>query len=216
MSALLTAAIVFLAKNWISERIKGAIKNEYDLQLESHKSKLKSESDTQIEQFKAQLHIAAAERSIRLTRVFEKTVETVAGTYERLLWFHDAVAEYTSIVEFESTPPKEERRKILAEKYQDFLLFYRPRRPFLPKRTVSSIDDFRAKLHKTSLDFMWKVEKRELRATQGKDHVDTWFEAHQFMTEKVPPILSLLEDDLRKILGTHDEEPNQMPGNGSS
>src|SRR4051812_21797780 len=100
VSAILAAAMVFLAKNWISERLKAAIKSEYDQQLESHKSQLKAQGDTQLEQFKAQLHIAAAERSIRLTRVFEKTVETVSGTYERLLAFHDAVAEYTNVFEW--------------------------------------------------------------------------------------------------------------------
>lgn len=206
VSALLTAALVFLAKNWVSERLKGAIKSEYDQQLETHKSQLKAQSDTQLEQFKAQLHIAAAERSIRLTRVFEKTVETVAGTYERLLGFHDAVAAYTSIIEWQGGPSKEERRKIVSEKYGAFLDYYRPRRPFLPKRTVVSVDDFRAKLHKISLDFMWGVEKEgdARRARRGEDK-DTWMEAHKFMTEEVPPILTLLEDDLRKILGTHEE-----------
>jgi hypothetical protein len=30
-------------------------------------------------------------------------------------------------------------------------------------------------------------------------------EAHKFMTEQVPPILALLEDDFQKILGIHEE-----------
>ncbi len=151
VSALLTAALVFLTKNWISERLKGAIKSEYEEKLETHKAQLKAQNDTQLEHFKSQLHIAASERSIRLTRVFEKTVETVAVTYEKLLAFHDAVAAYTSIFEWPDGPSKEERRKILADKYSDFLNYYRPRSPFLPKRTASRIDDFHAKLHKISL-----------------------------------------------------------------
>ncbi len=34
---------------------------------------------------------------------------------------------------------------------------------------------------------------------------DSWVKAHDFMTKEVPPVLELLEDDLRKILGTYEE-----------
>ena len=106
VSALLTAALVFLTKNWISERLKGAIKSEYDQKLETHKAQLKAQSDVSLEEFKSKLQVAASERNIRLTRVFEDTVDTISGTYSRLLAFHDAVGHYTSIVEWQSTPPK--------------------------------------------------------------------------------------------------------------
>src|SRR5689334_22833592 len=79
-STLLTAGLIFLARNWISERIKNAIKHEYDEKLETHK---------------AQLKLIEAERSIRLTRVFEKTAEIVAATYEKLWAFHKAVEDCT-------------------------------------------------------------------------------------------------------------------------
>ena len=57
----------------------------------------------------------------------------------------------------------------------------------------------------TTLDFMWGVEKEgdSKRSRRGEDK-DTWGETHKFMTEEVPPILTLLEDDLREILGTHE------------
>jgi hypothetical protein len=208
VSALLTAVIVFLAKNWISERLRGAIRSEYEQKLETHKAQLKAQNDTQLEHFKAQLQVAASERSIRLTRVFETTVDTVAGTYERFLAFHDAVGSYISIFEYKSDPSKEERRKIVASRYTEFLDYYRPRRPFLPKRTVLSIEDFCAKLHKITVNFMIGVEQGgdERRAQRGvaKDK-DTWIESYETFTEEIPPILALLEDDLRKILETYEE-----------
>ena len=66
------------------------------------------------------------------------------------------------------------------------------------------------RLHKTSFDFMWKVEKNEFGSAHSDDSVDKWFETHKFMTEQVPPILALLEDDLRKILGTHEDESGDV------
>jgi len=206
VSGLLSAALIFLARNLITERLRAAIQNEYDQKLETHKAQLKAQNETDLEHFKAKLQIAASERSIRLTRVFEKTVDTVSGTYERLLAFHDAVGQYTSIVEWNSTPPKEERRKAVADKYEDFLSYYRPRKPFLPKRTVKQIDDFRHKLHETAVDFMWGVERGgDERANKRGQDRDSWVKAHDFMTKEVPPVLELLEDDLRKILGTYEE-----------
>ena len=61
----LSGLLVWLTKSWISERLKNAIKHEYDEKLETHKAQLKREYDKEIEEFKAHLQIAAAERNIR-------------------------------------------------------------------------------------------------------------------------------------------------------
>jgi hypothetical protein len=154
ISGLLSAALIFLSKTWISERLKGAIKSEYDQKLETHKAQLKAQSDVSLEEFKAKLQLAASERNIRLTRVFEDTVDAISGTYSRLLALSDAVAHYTTIVEWGNTPPKEERRKIVGQTYKELLDFYRPRRPFLPKKVIQKIDELRTRLDKTTIDFM--------------------------------------------------------------
>ncbi len=80
VSGLLTAALLFLTRSWVSERLKNSIKNEYDLKLETHKSELKarldsdiethkaqlkSQSDVEIEKLKASLNVAAAEKHIK-------------------------------------------------------------------------------------------------------------------------------------------------------
>lgn len=207
VSALLSAGLIFLARNWLSERIKGAIKSEYDQKLESHKAQLRAQNDTALEHFKAELQIAASDRSIRLGEVFVRVVDTVEGTYSRLIAFHDAVGRYTSFIEHESDGTKEERRKIVADKYGEFLDYYRPRRPLLPKSTVQRIDEFRTQLQKYTIDFMWGVEKDgdSKKIQRGKEDPDTWSKTHTFMTEKVPGILENLDDDIRELLGTNEE-----------
>ena len=66
ISGLLTAGLIFLCKSVISERLKNAIKNEYDLKLENYKNKLKFESDANIEKLKAELRIAASDHNSNL------------------------------------------------------------------------------------------------------------------------------------------------------
>lgn len=204
VSAMLTTTLIWLSKTWIGERMKNAIKHEYDQKLETHKAQLKAESEVSVERLKSQLQIAAAERNVRFSRVFERTAETVATTYQKLLAFHDALAHYTSIVEWQSTPPKEERRKIMAERHQEFQAFFRPNRLYLPKDTATRIQDFRAKLHSTAIDFMFNVEQGGDERSKDPDR-DTWVKVDKFITDEVPPLLELLEDDFRRILGLVDD-----------
>jgi hypothetical protein len=112
-SAVVSALTAFFAQNWIAARLNAAIKNQYDQRLETHKAQLLASNQIEVEKFKAELQLAASERGIRLTRVFERTVDAIAGTYERLLAFHDAVGRYTSVIEYSTDPPKSERRQAL-------------------------------------------------------------------------------------------------------
>lgn len=91
-SVSLSAVLVFLVRNWISERLKASIQHEYEQKLETHKAQLKSQSEIElariknqseleVTRLKAQLEIAAAERNVQYSRVFEKTLEVIAETY---------------------------------------------------------------------------------------------------------------------------------------
>ena len=62
VSTALAALLLWLTKSWISERLKNAIKNEYDQKLESHKAQLKAQSDVEIEKLRSQLSISATEQ----------------------------------------------------------------------------------------------------------------------------------------------------------
>jgi hypothetical protein len=84
-SGALSSALVFLFRNWISERIKASIQHEYDQKLETHKAQLKAESEISVEKLKSQLQVAAAERSIKLTKVFEQQADAIAETYSKLV-----------------------------------------------------------------------------------------------------------------------------------
>ena len=45
VGAAIGAMALWLGKSWISERLKQAIKSEYDEKIETHKSQLKAQSD---------------------------------------------------------------------------------------------------------------------------------------------------------------------------
>jgi len=200
-STLVCGAVGWLLRTWISERLKGAIKNEYDLKLESFKAELKADSDVQIEQLKARLQIAASERSVQFSHIYAKTAETIAEVYSRLVAFRDSVAAYTSIVEYSTDPPKEERRAKVGEKFQDFQDFYKPRRIYLPRELDDKIAEFANGLFNISLDFRRGVEEGGDYRPGAPEDKDTWMEAHKYVNEQSVELLKALEEQFQRELG---------------
>lgn len=85
VSAALTAALVWLTKSWIGERIKGAIQHEYSEKLESHKAQLKVQHERDLEKMKSQFGEASAERNARRDYEYEARKKLYAE-YEPLLF----------------------------------------------------------------------------------------------------------------------------------
>jgi len=88
-SGVLTAALVFLLRNWISQRLKSAIEHEYAEKLETFKARLKAEHDIALEKIKASnaqnqavqaaataslttAHVVAQEKRLRALETFWK------------------------------------------------------------------------------------------------------------------------------------------------
>lgn len=189
-------------KKLIADSAKAAVEHKFAVELERHRSELQSDRDKGLEALKSELQRASAESGIRLTRVFERTVDAIAGTHEKLLSFNDAVGHYTSIVEWAHDPPKLERRKIAAERLAEFRAYYRPKKLFIPKKTVAKIDKFFEDLNRTAIEFMHGIEENgDAKSARIGSNEDSWVKAHDFMTKEAPIVLEALEDDLRAILG---------------
>lgn len=85
VSAALAAALVWLSKTWIGERLKNAIKHEYDQKLELHKAQLKAESDSTLARLTADLRDTTAERDARRDYEYEAR-KRLYEEYEPLLF----------------------------------------------------------------------------------------------------------------------------------
>ena len=204
-STVVTGALIWLTKSWISERLRNSIRYEYDQKLESYKSQLKYEADAELEKIKAELQIEAAKQNIQFSKIFEEIANTVAEVYSRLVVFKDSVGSYVSIIEWSGGPSKEQRRKIASEKMEEFLKYYRSRKIYLPEATAEKVEEFWQGLYKIVIDFMYGVEQggdERGRKLHDKDtYKDTWVEAHNYISKHVPSVLKTLEKEFRSILG---------------
>jgi hypothetical protein len=199
VSAGLAAALIFLSKSWITERLKSAIKSEYDLKLENYKHKLAAESAREIESLKAQLQVVTSKHQIQFSSLHEKLAETVAGVYSRVVELKRSIANYVKIMESDSDGTKEDRRKVVGKCFQEFHDFYQPNKIYMPKRVIPKIDELEEMLFTTTNEFMWKVEIADKK--RGDGDVAIWSKCAKDISESVPPVLESLEDEFRTLLG---------------
>lgn len=198
----LNALLVWLLQTLISNRLK----HEYDRRLEDHKAKLKYESDTETERLKSSLQIAAAERNVRHSHVFEETAKTITTTYAKLLAMKDAADDYTGLMQ-----PTSQMQQERAEKYkeltQDFLKYYLPNKIYIPKDTAEKIRMFHNTLHAGVLRYsMAMAESRS--QYRNPDSYGKLFNDFFKISDEVPKLLEALEDDFQKIFGlTPDMQP---------
>lgn len=193
-ATLLSGLLAFIFRNWISDRLKASIQHEYDQKLESHKDKLRNETEKEIVKLKADLEIAASQKNIKLTKVFENQAETVITIYQKLRKFKDAVESA-----FPRVNKPENYRKELEQIRKEFYEYFLDNKIYLPKETAIKVSGFAQNLYGALLNnevilshgviFNDPVKREQLNRT-----VETLY-------KEIPELLDILEEDFREILG---------------
>lgn len=211
-SGALTAALVFLLRTWISERLKGAIKHEYDQKLETYKAALQAEADTAIERVRADMRIAAFERETRFAKLHAQRAETIAELYARLQELYARVSDYVKTLETSNDPTHEVRREAINKALRAFNEYYRPRRIFLPAATEMRTSKLESELFHAARIFATGVEG----GRDEKTGRDSWEDAYQRLHKEAEPIFDELKAEFRKLLGDEEaSEPNEVGGSGA-
>jgi hypothetical protein len=196
VSAVLSASLIFLSKSWITERLKGAIKSEYDQKLETHKAQLKSEAETQIEQLKASLSIAAAEKQVKFSKLHENRAEVIANTYSllknTLLTFKDYVKAFEAVGEL----PRSDRKKVAVKAHNAFREYFPTKTIYIPIGTADKIDAIDKKLVNSFNQFALQIDGVENRVDYEK-----WDEVIKRLSGEVSEALTELEIEFRHLLG---------------
>jgi hypothetical protein len=203
VSASLSALVVWLTKTWITERLKNAIKHEYDEKLESHKAQLKARADVETERLKSQLSIAAAEHQVRFSGLHEKRAEVIAEVYGLLVQAYWDGASFASPAEFAGEPGKREKYNTAMKSLFAFSQQFERNRIYLPEDVCLLIDpviqEMRGKIVSfgTYLDF---DGPGVLDETYREKH-RIWWETWRYFDKEVPTVRRALERDLRSLLG---------------
>ncbi len=197
VSAILTGLLLWLTKSWISERLKNAIKSEYDQKLETHKAQLKAQTDIEIEKLKSSLSIAAAERQVKFSKLHEDRARFIADAYALLKDVYLTFQDYIKIFEPAGDKPREERRKIALDAHSALREYYPRKIIYIPKATADKLEAIDMELVKTFNEFSYTVD------FQKQETVDAmkWDEIFEKMRNEMKQALNDLEGEFRKLLG---------------
>lgn len=196
VSAISTAVLLWLTKSWVGERLKNAIRSEYDEKLETHKAQLKSTSEVEIERLKSQLNIAANENNILFSRLHETRAEVIAETYSLLRGLFAAVEEHVN----PGAPLEDQSRN---EKYNNVLTSFNSFRDYHPKKQIFLPKAIAEKISIINSELLIAINlfDRRVKRKTGHDSLDDWMAIDEKVNEDIKAALNELEDELRKLLG---------------
>jgi hypothetical protein len=203
LTVALTAGIVWLSKSWISERLKSAIKHEYDQKLESHKAQLQAQSAVETERLRSQLSVQAAEHAVRFQKLHEKRAEVVAEVYSRLVEAYWKASSFASMMEWVGEPNKKEKYVEAMNSIASFYQYFDKHKIYLPSGLCDQIESFVQGMRHKIIGFGVYVRHADESLPEHaleKKH-EAWTKAWEYMEKEVPAARSSLESELRSILG---------------
>ena len=204
-SALVSGAVVWLSKAWIAERLKNAIKNEYDQKLESHKAQLKAANDIELEKLRSSLNILAAERQIEYSKLYEKRADAITEVYACLKDVYIQLHEYTKLFVPAGDSSIDERRARAADAYNKYIPVFHHKKIFIPEKTAKGIESLNQELLRVYTEFFYGVE----HLPNGKEKTDNWREIFEKLNGPILNSLSDLENDFRLLLGEKENKKTE-------
>lgn len=202
---MLSAAVAWLAKSWITERLKHAIKSEYDQKLESHKAQLKAQSDVEIERLRSQLNITASEHQVQFSALHAKRATVITGLYDLLVEAHWAGGKFASPL-----TAVEDAHVPLAQKHwnavmaiQNFFRSFDKQRIYLPFELCTSLDilatRMRAEIYAPSALVRYPAENLPQHVEEQRSRALE--RAWDYFDKEFPVARGALEREFRSLLG---------------
>lgn len=215
VTVVLAGIAAALFRNLLTERLKAAIKAEYDEKLESHKAQLQSSNskeleilkaqlkghaDVEIEQLKSNLQIQSAQQNLKFTRLHERRVEAIDLVHGKLIAVRDAVGQYINA--FQPTGINDQEQLQAVQKaYDDFKPAFVTHQLFLPRNIASAIGHLDQTFIQVANQFTIVV-----KADKENPNMELWITLIERFKTDVDEALERLQEDMRLALG---DKPNE-------
>lgn len=203
VSTALSATLFWLAKSWISERLRGAIQHEYNEKLESHKAQLKAQSDVDSEKLKSQLQISLNEHQVRFSGLHNKRAEVISEVYKLLVQAYWDTYSFANPAEFAGEPDKREKYRLAMGSMNAFYLYFDKNRIYVPENICLTFERFIQEMRGKAVGFGIFVHYDDANIPDEairRKH-DAWEAAWQHIDKVVPTMRISLEKELRTLLG---------------
>lgn len=188
----------WLFREWISERIKNSIANEYAQKLETHKSSLKSLADVELEKLRSQLAQASIEHQVKFSKLHELRAEIIANTYERLKDLYMKLGDYVKLFEPVGDKSQKERRELAAQAHKFFNDYFQGKLIFFPKTTADKLQEINLDLVRAFNQFAINVE---MAGHNRQNSTENWIKVFETVNVEIKEALVEIECEFRALLG---------------
>jgi|GEM_PF-6027475 len=191
--------LVFLLRNIILERLKNAVKHEYDIALESHKANLKRDYDIQIEKLKSQLQIA----NTRFAHIFVLQAEAIASTHKLILPLLDATHDYIHSIYQTSIEDKQKAQEKFNKLRSEFHQYFYSNLIYIPTDTAKLIKNFLDMVESYALknSMFNSMVTLPTRNQNMEQQIEKYGDDIDKLREDVSTIMNKLVDNFQSILG---------------
>ncbi|CAN5223971.1 hypothetical protein BH10PSE3_BH10PSE3_07080 [soil metagenome] len=203
IAVAVSAFTVRLSKEAITEKVKAAIKAEYDEKLERLKAELKVSNDVELERQKHQLALQAQRFSLQFSRLQDRRAGVIAEVYSALTETISALRQYVAIFEHAGMGTRQERYETLVEAHKKFQGVFTPNKIFLPKGVEARIDGLNREIFDSGNKFAISVD----RSGGERGDTDKWMEVWTRVGDPMSEALTELEGEFRRLMGDEPEEP---------
>lgn len=199
VSVALSAFLIWITTNWISERLKNSIKHEYDLKIEVLKTNLKTESDQTLERLKADLHM----HNIQSSKLIEQRGEVIKELHTKIdvLAMHLHSLVYPLQLVGEKTNEEKDKDVFAAGKALEE--YYRANKIYFEKQLCDKIDEIQQIMASGRHLFIegHRYAQNPVSTQAAQQYSDWKIQAWKSIEEKVPPLKEHVENEFRKLLG---------------
>jgi hypothetical protein len=186
------AGMAIAATSWLARTV---MVHWLDGRLDAHKVAIERQNEVELERLKAQLQVAAAAQEAKFTRLHERQAEVISEVFARLERMHLAFRRWVAITRPIDASIKNQAREA-SDAYNKFVDYYYENAIWLDGNTTRVVNSIIEDLWAVSVDMTFDVNEngfpRDRKALRT---------AHKRVTERIPAVRNVLDDQLRRILG---------------
>lgn len=155
------------------------------------------ELDKQLEAYRAKLTDIANTRQVKLTTLQTRMADAIVELSGLLAELNGRLSQLTSMLGFESDPPKTEQLRDAGLAFRDFAHYYYVHQILLDDQTCSAVDELLKKVDKALIMMSFATNDKACVDKAG----DFWIPADRIVSEVIPPIRDRLRAELQRQLG---------------
>ena len=201
LEALIYSIIPTLIGLYVTEKVKGNVKNNFDKKLEN----LKQEHSKDITQFQAEINALKIKENFKFTKLHEKRLIVLENIYKLLNKSLKELSVYVSPVKFTPQDTKfEDYENNLQINYvnahNEFVSFFNDNKIYLNETVIGLIENYLNEVSEIYNDYSANHMLKNMGDNSNVEIRTKAFTAYKKMPEKVNPIKKEIENKFREIL----------------